>query len=98
MGATLVIANQKQAYVLADRGTYLQFREKIQLVPLATQSKAMQNPYGVMVVNPNKHPQINHQQANLLVDYLISPETQQSIADYQVDGEPLFIPLHSTIP
>ena len=98
MGATLIVANQMQAYVLADRGTYLRFREKVELVPLATQSKELQNPYGIIVVNPQKHPSVNSNVANLLVDYIITPKTQRAIANFQVDGEPLFVPLQNTAP
>ena len=98
MGSTLVIANQMQAYVLADRGTYLRFREKIDLAPLAAQSAELRNPYGIMVVNPDKHPDVNSEMANRLVDYIISPNTQQAIANFQVDREPLFVPLQVSAP
>ena len=94
MGATLTIADEKSAYVLTDRGTFLHFREKIDLVPLAAQSEALKNPYGVIVVNPEKHPAMHSQLADAFVDFLISFEAQQIIADYRLAGEALFTPLH----
>jgi len=98
MGATLWIADEMQAYVLADRGTYLFYREKINLIPLAAKTSEMKNPYGVMVVNPDKHPAIQGALADALVDFLISQEAQQIIADYQVAGETLFVPLRLSSP
>ncbi|MGI9428834.1 MAG: substrate-binding domain-containing protein, partial [Bythopirellula sp.] len=93
MGATLTIADEMSAYVLTDRGTYLHFREKIDLVPLAANSKALHNPYGIIVVNPNKHAAVRYELASSLVDYLISPVGQQRIANYRLYGEALFMPL-----
>ncbi len=92
MGATLTMADQMNAYVLADRGTYLKFKSKIGLVPLAFQSEALRNPYGVLAVHPDKHPRINHPRADALVDFLISAEAQRIIGDYKVEGESLFHP------
>ena len=92
MGATLTMADQMNAYVLTDRGTYLKFKKKIRLVPLVTSSKALHNPYGIMVVNPQKHPSVNGELAQAFVDFMISTETQQRIRDYSIDGERLFYP------
>jgi len=96
MGATLVIADETSAYVLSDRGTFLNFQEKIDLEPLAAPSPELHNPYGVMVVNPEKHPDVRGQLADAFVDYLISPAAQQTIADYRLAGEVLFVPLRLT--
>jgi len=93
MGATLTIADQLMAYVLTDRGTFLNFRDKIDLVPLATQSDVLKNPYSIIVVNPKKHPDVRSTLANAFVDYLISPAAQQLIANYRLAGEALFRPL-----
>ena len=93
MGMTLSIADQLGAYVLCDRGTYLNFKNKIQLVPLAAQTQELLNPYGIIVVNPKRHAKINRELAQAFVDFAISSEAQQSIRDYQVDGESLFYPL-----
>ena len=95
MGATLIIANELSAYVLADRGTYLNFREKIDLVPLAKQTDALLNPYGAIVVKPESPAATHLQLAQQLVDYLISPAAQQIIANYQIVEEQLFTPVHS---
>ncbi len=94
MGATLTIADQMSAYVLTDRGTFLNFRDKIDLVPLAAQSEASKNRYGIIVVNPEKHSTLRSKAANTFVEYLISPAAQQIIADYRIAGEALFTPLH----
>ncbi len=93
MGPTLMIANEKRSYVLADMGTYLNFLDKISLVPLVTKSASLRNPYAVIVVNPKKHDRINSRLAEALVSFLISGETQQAIADYQIDGKQLFHPV-----
>lgn len=93
MGATLAIADQMRGYVLADRGTYQFFRRKIGLIPLAKQTPEMRNVYGIIVVNPDKHPAVQGGLAGELVDYFLAPATQQVIADYQVAGEALFVPL-----
>lgn len=93
MGATLTIADEMSAYVLTDRGTYLHFRSKIDLVPLAAQSNELYNPYGMIVINPDKHPAVRGKLANAFVDYVISPAAQQLIADYRLEGKSLFVPL-----
>ena len=93
MGATLMIAEQMKAYTLVDRATYLKFREKIELQPLIPQSDLLENPYSVLVVDPRKHPSVCANLAQQFAEFLIAPETQQLIADYQIDGQPLFVPL-----
>ena len=98
MGATLTMADEMQAYVLSDRGTYLRFNSKISLVPLVTSSAGLANPYGILVVNPDKHRRVNVRLAQTFVDFMISANTQQRIADYTVEGEPLFQPLEAIDP
>ena len=93
MGATLTIADEKSAYVLTDRGTYLNFRGKIDLVPLVAQSDELRNPYGIIVVNPDKSSAVRDQLANQFVDYVISPEAQRIIGDYRLADEQLFFPV-----
>lgn len=93
MGATLTMADQMNAYVLTDRGTYLRFKEKIRLVPLGAASECLRNPYGVIVVNPDKHQGHDDKLAHAFVDFLVSPQAQALIGDYQLHGEPLFHPL-----
>ena len=94
MGATLVVADQLKAYVLTDRGTYLKFADKISLVPLVQSPQELRNPYGALVVNPAIHSAIQVDPAHSFVDFLISPEGQFIIQNYQVNGEQLFYPLH----
>jgi tungstate transport system substrate-binding protein len=94
MVATLVMADQMQAYTLADRGTYLKSKAKIELVPLVTHTEDMQNPYGIMTVNPNKNKKIDHPLADRFVDFIISPRAQRMIQDFHVGEIPLFHPLH----
>lgn len=93
MGATLIMADQRQAYVLSDRGTYLAFKDKIELVPLGSSGEELFNPYGIMTVNPEKNDRINDELATAFVDFMISPEAQTMIRDFRVGEEPLFYPL-----
>jgi len=92
MGPTLVIADEKQGYTLADMGTYLKFSEKIAMVPLAAPAENLRNPYAAIVVDPAKHEKINSKAANALADFLISDEAQRMIADYRLAGKQLFYP------
>ena len=78
---------------MVDRATYLKFREKIELQPLIPQSDLLENPYSVLVVDSRKHPSVCANLAQQFAEFLIAPETQQLIADYQIDGQPLFVPL-----
>ena len=94
MGATLVMADQMKAYPLSDRGTYIAFKNKIDLVPLIPASEPLINPYGIMTVNPGKNDRIQHDLANAFVDFIISPETQWIVGDFRLAGETLFHPLH----
>lgn len=92
MGPTLMMADQKQTYVLADMGTYLMFREKIELVPLVAGAECLHNPYAAIVVNSEKHSKINASLANAFVDFLVAAETQQLIAGYRVSNQQSFYP------
>jgi tungstate transport system substrate-binding protein len=94
MGATLVMADEKQAYTLSDIGTYLASKDKISLVPLVEEGDVLLNVYSVMQINPAKHPGVNATIAKQWTNYLITPETQKMIAEFGVDtyGEPLFYP------
>jgi tungstate transport system substrate-binding protein len=94
MGPSLIVANQKEAYVLADRATYLAFKHKIDLVPLAAPSERMNNPYGVIVVSSRRHPNVDARRANALVDFLVSPRGRRLIRGFEIAGEQLFYPAH----
>ncbi|WP_414469797.1 substrate-binding domain-containing protein [Methanobacterium sp. ACI-7] len=97
MGDTLIIANEKNAYTISDSGTFLTFTKegKIKLVPLVTAGKDLLNVYTAIPVNPQKHPKTNVDGANNFVNFLVSPEGQQIIANFGKDkfGQPLFTPV-----
>jgi tungstate transport system substrate-binding protein len=92
MGAALNTAAASGAYVLADRGTWLAFKNKGDLAIAVQGDKRLFNQYGVMLVNPAKHPSVKKDLGQQFVDWLISPEGQRDIAGYKVGGEQLFYP------
>jgi len=93
MGAVLNMSDELQSYTLSDRGTYIaREAEGLNLVILFAGDSAMANPYGVIPVNPDLHPEVNYELAQQFVDWLISVETQEMIADYEVNGQQLFFP------
>jgi tungstate transport system substrate-binding protein len=92
MGAALNAAAANDAYVLSDRGTWLSFKNKKDLVIVVEGDKRLFNQYGVMLVNPQKYPHVKKQLGQQFIDWLISPEAQAAIADYKINGEQLFYP------
>lgn len=92
MGPALNMAASSGAYVLADRGTWLNFKNRADLVILVEGDKRLFNQYGVMVVNPAKHPQVKVAEAQKFVDWVVSPAGQANIAAYKIGGEQLFFP------
>jgi tungstate transport system substrate-binding protein len=92
MGATLTVADEKHGYVLADRGTVLAFGQKVELEILVEGDPALRNPYGVLRVNPERHPHVETRAAVALVDYLTSPAGQARIAAFRKGGAVLFHP------
>jgi tungstate transport system substrate-binding protein len=92
MGPALTMAASTGAYVLADRGTWLSFKNRADLAVLVEGDKALFNQYGVMVVNPAKHPHVNAADAQKFVDWVISPAGQNVIASYKIEGQQLFFP------
>ena len=92
MGPALNIASSTGAYVMADRGTWLSFKNRGDLVVLVEGDTKLFNQYGVMVVNPAKHPQTKTVEAQKFVDWVISPVGQNVIAGYKIGGEQLFFP------
>jgi tungstate transport system substrate-binding protein len=92
MGPALNIAASTDAYVLADRGTWLSFRNRGTLVILIEGDSRLFNQYGVMLVNPVKHPSVKVADGQAFVDWLISREGQNTIAQYKIDGQQLFFP------
>ncbi len=92
MGPALNIASSSSAYVLADRGTWLNFKNRGDLAVLVQGDKRLFNQYGVMVVNPGKHPHVKAALAQTFADWVVSPAGQSAIADYKIGGEQLFFP------
>jgi tungstate transport system substrate-binding protein len=92
MGPALNMAASAGAYVLADRGTWLSFKNRADLAVLVEGDTRLFNQYGVMVVNPAKHPHTKVAQAQKFVDWIVSPAGQAVIASYKVNGEQLFFP------
>jgi tungstate transport system substrate-binding protein len=92
MGAALNTAGVSEAYVLADRGTWIHFNNKGDLQIVVEGDKRMFNQYGVMLVNPAKHPNVKKNLGQQFIDYLISPDGQRDIANYKIGGQQLFYP------
>jgi tungstate transport system substrate-binding protein len=92
MGAALNAAGAGNAYVLSDRGTWIHFKNKGDLEILVEGDKRMFNQYGVMLVNPEKHPTVKKDLGQQFIDYLVSPEGQKDIANYKINGQQLFYP------
>jgi tungstate transport system substrate-binding protein len=92
MGATLNTASASNAYTLTDRATWLAFKNKGDLVIAVEGDKRLFNQYGVMLVNPVKHPHVKKELGQQFIDWLVSPEGQKAIADFKLNGQQLFFP------
>jgi tungstate transport system substrate-binding protein len=92
MGAALNTSGAMSAYVLADRATWINFKNRGDLEIVVEGDRRLFNQYGVMLVNPAKHPHIKASEGQAFVDWLVSPEGQKAIADYKIDGQQLFFP------
>ncbi len=92
MGAALNTSGAMGAYVLADRATWISFRNRGDLEIVVEGDRRLFNQYGVMLVNPAKHPHVKASGGQAFVDWLVSPEGQKAIADYRIDGQQLFFP------
>jgi tungstate transport system substrate-binding protein len=92
MGAALNTASASNAYVLADRGTWLSFKNRGDLVIAVEGDKRLFNQYGVMLVNPEKHANVKKDLGQQFIDWLVSAEGQKAIAEYKINGEQLFYP------
>jgi tungstate transport system substrate-binding protein len=92
MGATLNTAVGKQAYALTDRGTWLSFANKDDFKVLVEGDDRLLNQYGVILVNPAKHPNVKAKEGQTFIDWLIGPEGQAAIASYKINGQQLFFP------
>lgn len=92
MGEVLNMASELRAYTLTDRATYGAYKAKTGLAILVEGDKRMFNPYGIIAVNPAKHPGVNGKGATLLINWITSPEGQARIAAFKPEGEQLFFP------
>ncbi len=92
MGAVIQIANDKHAYTLSDRGTYLAHKDKIDLIPVFEGDPELFNPYHVIIVNPEKHPHVNIGWAKKYVDFIRGEAGQKIIREFKKGGELLFKP------
>ncbi len=96
MGKTLTYAEEKQAYTITDRGTYLKYRfgreQGLDLEILVQGDPALFNPYGIIPVSPEKHPHVKFEQAEKLAKWLVSEKAQKIIADYKIEGQQAFFP------
>ena len=94
MGATLLIAEERQTYTLTDRGTYLAFKDRLTLVPLVEGDPVLRNIYHAYAVNPGKHPTAHRTEATRFIRFLTDPKTQSWIGEFGRSkyGQPLFVP------
>jgi tungstate transport system substrate-binding protein len=92
MGAALNTAGAMNAYTISDRGTWISFRNKGDLVIALEGDQRLFNQYGVMLVNPARHPNVKTALGQQFIDWLVSPEGQQAIANYKINGQQLFYP------
>jgi tungstate transport system substrate-binding protein len=92
MGPALNTAVAMNAYILSDRGTWLSFKNRGELSIAVEGDRRLFNQYGIMLVNPLKHPNVKKDLGQVFVDWVISPEGQKAIAAYKIGGEQLFFP------
>jgi tungstate transport system substrate-binding protein len=92
MGAALNIASASNSYVLADRGTWLSFKNRGELDIVVEGDNKLFNQYGVILVNPGKHPSVKKEWGQAFIDWIVSAEGQKAIADYKINGNQLFFP------
>jgi len=92
MGPTLNTAAGMDAYVVADRGTWIKFKNRRNLVLLVEGDRRLFNQYGVILVNPERHPHVKRVDGQAFIDWLLSPKGQTAIASFTIEGEPAFFP------
>ena len=92
MGPTLNTASAMNAYALTDRGTWLSFKNRGDLAIAVEGDRRLFNQYGVMLVNPVKHPHVKKDAGQVFIDWLVSTEGQKAISDYKINGQQLFFP------
>jgi ABC-type tungstate transport system permease subunit len=94
MGASLTIADEQQGYILVDRGTWLSKKGQLSLIVMSEGDSILLNPYGMIQINSDLYPDLNHEMAQNLVAYMISEQGQSKIGAFTVGGEVLFKPLY----
>jgi len=92
MGKTLQIANEIDGYTMTDRGTWLAYQAKLDIVLLFEDDRPLFNPYGIIAVNPERHPDVNYAGARRLIKWITSPTVQKMIGDFKLKGQQLFVP------
>jgi tungstate transport system substrate-binding protein len=92
MGPTLNTASGMNAYALTDRGTWLSFKNRGELVISVEGDQHLFNQYGAILVNPAKHPHVKKDMGQAFIDWIVSPDGQAAIAAYKIGGEQLFFP------
>lgn len=95
MGATLQLADEKLAYTLVDRGTFIAYEGKVDLVILSEGGESLFNPYGIIAVNPSRHPHAEYIRAMTLIGWVTSPQGRNLIAGHRINGKALFHPAAS---
>ena len=92
MGKTLQIANEIDAYTMTDRGTWLAYESKLDIQLLFEGDPPLFNPYGIIAVNPERHPDVNYPGAIKLIKWMTSPAAQKMIGEFKIKGQQLFVP------
>jgi tungstate transport system substrate-binding protein len=92
MGKTLQIANEIDGYTMTDRGTWLAYESKLEIQLLFEDDPPLFNPYGIIAVNPERHPDINYAGAIKLIKWMTSPAVQKMIGEFKIKGQQLFVP------
>ena len=96
MGKTLQIANEVDGYTMTDRGTWLAYQSKLDIQLLFEDDPPLFNPYGIIAVNPARHPDVNYAGASKLIKWIISAEAQKMIGEFKIKGQQLFVPSATT--
>jgi tungstate transport system substrate-binding protein len=92
MGKTLQIANEVDGYTMTDRGTWLAYQSKLEIKLLFEDDPPLFNPYGIIAVNPERHPDVNYTGAIKLIKWMTSPAVQKMIGEFRIKGRQLFVP------
>ncbi|MBO0766747.1 MAG: hypothetical protein J2P50_19445 [Hyphomicrobiaceae bacterium] len=92
MGAALDIAGAMGAYLLSDRGSWISFKNKGDLEIVVEGDRCLFSPYGIILVNPDKHPNVNKELGQAFIDWVPSAEGQNAIRSYRIEGQQLFLP------